>query len=427
MITDTLEPSAPTPVAEPTSAVSDPAIEGLYLYPDASEPVQRYRWQILQDGRWGAAGSGDVDQLRQAVTDWPAQVVMVLPAEVVVTRSVSVAASERRYFKKLAPYQLEEDIIDDVESMHFVFGPVHDEQVELAYLNRAQLAGWLAPLQKWELPVSHIVSAATLMPWKGAHHWSFYQDDQQLCYRMGQHLYGAIRPSLAPLFLKSLVARTQKPVAIDVLARTPEQLAALVQWLPDSLQPLVDSQSVNPEALPAQRLSMVNLAVDQFFPRIPLMRWWSLIRAPLLLVSIGLIAHLIVALVEWQMAVSHTATLQAAITSRYRAAVPVGAISDPLKQLQNQVNRLGNSSATSNALFMLSNTVPILTAKEGVEVKNLQFINATQELRLTVQAPALADIESLSSQFKAKGFSAEVLSVNVNQGVHQARMKVTRP
>ena len=34
--------------------------------------------------------------------------------------------------------------------------------------------------------------------------------------------------------------------------------------------------------------------------------------------------------------------------------------------------------------------------------------------------------EALSGSFKERGYRAEVLSVNVNQGVHQARMKVTR-
>ena len=90
------------------------------------------------------------------------------------------------------------------------------------------------------------------------------------------------------------------------------------------------------------------------------------------------------------------------------------------------MDRLGNTGNASNALFVLAHSVPVLTSIDGVEVKNMQFINDSQELRLTIQAPTLADIDALSASFKAKGFGAEVLSVNVNQGVHQARMKVTR-
>lgn len=432
MTTDALASPAPSETqARDDLYTADVALSGLYLYPlaapasedDSAEP--QYRWRRRDAGEWFAMGEGDINQLVAEVSPWPAQVILVLPGHQVVTRRVAVAPGERRYYKKLVPFQLEDDIVTDVTELHFVFGPLDMDAVDLAYCQRRVLDTWLTPFYQRELPVSHIVSAAALLPVPAEGEWLLLRDDAHLYYRLSETRYGTVQPSLAGLFLGSLVARNERPQALQLLASTPEQLTELRALLPASLAPLVANQRLASTPLAAHRQTP-NLAVDQYFPRIPLKRWLSLVKVPALLLGAGLAVHLLVALTEWHTASRHTDELKTAITERYRAAVPVGAISDPLKQLRNQVNRAGNSSQGSNALQVLSQTVPVLTAIDGVEVKNLQFVNDAQELRLTIQAPALADIESLSSQFKGRGYDAQVLSVNVNNGVHQARMKVTR-
>ncbi|MBB3169763.1 general secretion pathway protein L [Simiduia aestuariiviva] len=430
--------NAMTTDALPQPAINDSelsatssALEGLYLYPQPlgeatpdtpAEP--RYRWRRLSAGQWTEMQTGDVNALCDALPQWPAQAIMVVPAEAVVTRSLLVAPGERRYFKKLAPFQLEEDIIDDVTDLHFVYGPLGDEGVDLAYCRTDLLNQWLAPFFERELPVSYVISAASLLPDSAGDEWVLMLDDQRCYYRLSTTRFGAVQPALVPMFLASL-ANDHKPARIQLLATGDALLTQLADALPPSLAQASLFKRLVTEPLAASA-SAPNLAVEQFSPRIPLSRWLGLIKLPAVLLLAGLCVHLTVALTEWQIATNHTQALKAAITERYRAAVPSGAISDPLKQLRNQVNRLGSGAQGSNALSVLSRAVPVLTARSGVEVKNLQFSNDAQELRLTIQAPALADIEALSSQFKAQGFGAEVLSVNVNNGVHQARMKVTR-
>ncbi|UTA47878.1 type II secretion system protein GspL [Simiduia sp. 21SJ11W-1] len=390
----------------------------------AAEAVQ-YQWRHYRDGQWSELQAGDLAALMAANSHWPAQVVMVLPADQVVTRTLPVELSERRYYKKLAPFQLEEDIIDDVSDLHFVYGPLGEESVDLAYCRKDLLDLWLAPFFERELPVSHLVSASALLPEPAAGQWALMLEPECAHFRLSATRYGAVQPSLLPAFVASLAAREPKPEAVQLLATGAQELATLKSALPASLAALAAPGQTLGAPL-AAAYGAPNLAVEQYSPRIPLTRWLRMIKVPALVLAAGLCVHLSVALTEWYTASSHTDALKTAITERYRAAVPSGAISDPLKQLRNQVNRAGGAAQGSNALQVLARAVPVLTGKEGVEVKNLQFSNSAQELRLTIQARALADIESLSSQFKAQGFSAEVLSVNVNNGVHQARMKVTR-
>ncbi|MDN3638056.1 type II secretion system protein GspL [Simiduia curdlanivorans] len=426
----TTELMTQTSTDAPAEFVAEQAtLEGLYLYPLAAEQADAgavYQWQTYQQGEWSGVSQGDADSLLQAFEVLPANVVVVLPASSVVTRRVTVSEVERRHYKKLIPFQLEEDIIEDVEDLHFVFSSLVGDSVDLAYTDKALLSQWLTPLLEKNMSISLVTSEACLLPVLGESGWCFLLKGDRIDYRFSRNLYGTLALSLAPLFFKSLMAKREVPTQIELIAESNDGLAELAQALPQALQAVVQKRRVLATPLAATTLNSVNLAVGYFFPRIPIARWWAQLRLPTLLLGIGLAVHLAVALTEWQLASSRTEDVKAAITERYRAAVPVGAISDPLKQLRNQVDRLGNTGSASNALFILSHSVPVLTAIDGVEVKNLQFINDAQELRLTIQAPALADVDALSANFKAKGFGAEVLSVNVNQGVHQARLKVTR-
>lgn len=402
------------------------AVAGLYIRPVevGSDGEPNYSWQRFNDGQWGELRSGSVDDIAQAFAEWPANTILVVPAHSVVTNAVAVAENERRYFRKLAPFQLEEDIIDDIDELHFAFGKLQSDKVTIAYTHNEALSRWLAPFQSRELSIAHIFSEAALLPQSNAHDWVFYPTVDQLLYKISDQQFGTVHWSMAAPFLNSLLASQQSPSGIYITTVDAALFEQTVALLPQNVQSLAKHVQIA-KPLPAAVPSF-DLAVDKFYPRLPLQRWMKLIRVPLLLLGVGVLVHLAVTLAEWRTATEQTEQLKTAMVDRYREAVPQGAISDPLKQLRNQVNRLGSGSAGSNALLVLSQAVPVLTSVEGVEVKNLQYLNDARELRLTIQARALGDIESLSSKFKSKGFSAEVLSVNVNQGVHQARMKVTR-
>lgn len=423
MTTDTLVNESMA--AEPAAAQS---LDGVYcrLVAAATEESPAvYRWRQRREGHWLAEGEDTLDAIVQAVDDPLARWLLVLPGDQVITRRLTLAENERRFYKKLAPYQLEEDIIDDVDELHFVYGELGDDWVNLAYTRRDQLADALAAFHARELAVTHIVSDADLLPATQPGIWTLYSDGQQLAYRLAPQLFGSVRLSYARAFLAS-AARASKPEQIRLLAAQGEAMDQLLELLPEGLADKVAFKSLLAEPLAADEAQVMNLAVAPFFPRMPLARWFERIKLPLIAAAAAVVLHLGLTLTEWQLLRGQTEDLKTAITERYRAAVPNGAISDPLKQLRNQVSRLGNQSSGSNALFILSQSVPVLVEQPGVEVKNLQFLNDAQELRLTVQAPALSDIEAMSNQLKTKGFGAEVLSVNVNQGVHQARMKVTR-
>lgn len=384
-----------------------------------------YHWHQRRDGQWLAEGEADLDAIVQAVDDPLARWLLILPGDQVITRRLTLAENERRLYKKLAPYQLEEDIIEDVDELHFVYGELGDDWVNLAYTRRDQLEVALAAFHARELAVTHILSAADLLPATQPGCWALFSDGEQLAYRLAPQLFGSIRLAYATAFLQS-AARSAKPEQIRLYASRGEAMDQLLSLMPEGLADKVVFKSLLEDPLAADEPQVLNLAVAPFFPRMPLARWFERIQLPLIAAACAVVLHLGLTLTEWQLLRGQTEDLKVAITERYRAAVPNGAISDPLKQLRNQVSRLGGQSSGSNALFILSQSVPVLVEQPGVEVKNLQFLNDAQELRLTVQAPALSDIEAMSNQLKTKGFGAEVLSVNVNQGVHQARMKVTR-
>ena len=81
-----------------------------------------YCWGIVNDkGQWGEQPhKGDKAELLSSLQATQLPIVLVIPGEKVVTTRAAYNAAEKRHFRQLLPYQLEEQIIGDVEDLHFV-------------------------------------------------------------------------------------------------------------------------------------------------------------------------------------------------------------------------------------------------------------------------------------------------------------------
>lgn len=100
-------------------------------------------WQVVDEH--GAllplSGEGELEQA--AALSRGRKVVLLLPAGEVFRSCLTLPARGRRAAAKGARYALEEQIAGDVEDLHFACGPVSGDHLEVAAIERKQLAGWL--------------------------------------------------------------------------------------------------------------------------------------------------------------------------------------------------------------------------------------------------------------------------------------------
>lgn len=132
-----------------------------------------FRWCWL--GADGQAleqpASGDRETLRTQVAEralgtqstW-----LILPGERVGTRLLEFSEKEKKHLRSLMPYQLEDEVIGDVEDMHFALSPAANGKVTLAYTDKAWLQAVFAELAALGLEVTRCWSAPLTLPMPSA-------------------------------------------------------------------------------------------------------------------------------------------------------------------------------------------------------------------------------------------------------------------
>lgn len=87
------------------------------------------------------------------------QVIVMVPAEEVVLTSAALPKMNRSHLVKALPFALEEQVIGDVDTLHFVPADNQsDENLSVAIVAKNKMQEWLALLQSWN------VQADVLMP-----------------------------------------------------------------------------------------------------------------------------------------------------------------------------------------------------------------------------------------------------------------------
>ncbi len=100
-------------------------------------------WQVVDAHGAPMALSGEGELEQAAALSEGRKVVLLLPAGAVFRSGLDLPARGRRAAAKGVRYALEEQIAGDVEDLHFACGPISGDRLEVAAIEREQLAGWL--------------------------------------------------------------------------------------------------------------------------------------------------------------------------------------------------------------------------------------------------------------------------------------------
>ncbi len=156
----------------------------LLLRPDPTSP-DRYGWllvdsrgEIRQPPVWGR-----LSEVTGIATN--CRVTLALPATSVLLTHLNLPGTRRGQLQLAAPYALEEELADDVETLHFALGQRDaNGQVPTAVIARQDLGHWLKICTEAGLRVHTVTSEVLLLPWV-PQQWSLLAIDSQILVRTG--------------------------------------------------------------------------------------------------------------------------------------------------------------------------------------------------------------------------------------------------
>ncbi len=386
------------------------------------------------DGRlaWyppGGAGQPqwlDNEQAREAfAAAWAGQrpaLCFAAPGTAVRLRELQIAPEERRHLRKSLPYMLEEELASDVDQLHFATVELDRQRFGVALCEHARMVRWQQQLE--ELPLVTLwVPEPMLLPWHEGE-WCLVLEGRQGVLRTGACTGLSIERELLPAVLDAALQEHGSPELLVLygqdmdadIALLPAPLGERVQWRRGGFDSaLMVGGAVEP---------VLNLCQGEFARRLPLGRWWRQWRVAAALFAVAFGLQLAATYADYRQLQQENLALRAAVEDSYRSAFPRGALVDPEKQLQRQLESLRGSGQSSGFVSLVDRVGEVLAKQRGTSIASINYNDRSGEMRLNIEARNFEAVEAIRQGINRRGLDAEMESSSARGEGVRARIRV---
>lgn len=347
-------------------------------------------------------------------------VILVSGADVRLTR-VQVPARQAARVLQAAPYALEDQLAEDVDTLHFALGArAADGAWPVAVVARERMDAWLKPLADRGLRPDVITPETLALPAVDGTRWSALAETDQFTVRSAPNGGFACAPEDLPLMLQLADPDKQAVLRIIVprnVSTDFTQLERPIELLPGFASPL--------EAL-LQNLkldSAINLLQGAYSQRRDLQRAWQAWRRPAALAAgLFLALALLHGISAWKLGRELDA-LDAANVVRFQEVFPAEQrIVNLPAQVDQQFARLKSAPGSGGAMPLMETLGAALAATPGLTVQAIQFREGALYVALT--GPDLQVLETLRNWFAGRGGTAFEVLQQASSGAEGAQMRI---
>ena len=388
-----------------------------------------YQWrEVSAHGtfRSEAVYAGDVNLLKENIDG--RAVCLLLDGRQVVTQRLPATIKDRRQLLKVLPYEVEENIVDPIEDLHFAYGPVAQGEISLAYIEADWLERQVADFVALGSDVQRCLVDYLLLP-RDPEGITLLLEDGRLYAHTGPGVGFVVEEALAPLYLEAL-AKASEIAVLRLYGESDEAIDRLREILPSAWG---DNLDISIDTVAASFWDVIDPAQDPVFDfrtgrlsrKLPLTRWAQEWKLPLAALAAAFVVAIGATWIGQLRAEQERRAIVARTDAIFREAVPTGNITNPERQLRTLLGDSGGGGVTSNAVTLLAGVAPAVSNFKEVTIKNLRYSADNGQLQLNIEADSFNTFESLRSKIAEAGYEVEIRSANVFGDVHQAQLRIS--
>lgn len=392
-------------------------------------------WQgLLQgaDGTLTPLGNDTLDALRAQAPD--ADCRMLAPgAQVLITR-VLIPTRNPGALRRALPYALEEQLVDDVETLHFVPGARHEDgSLTVAVVSHADMEAWLDALREAGMEPSQVIPELALLPAE-EDAWVLWLEGDGGWLSTGEGMGTTMERDNAAFLLRRRlqeVAEEERPRQLKILRHGPARAqdeALRTPGDPDQLEvTAVETPSSLLEHLATYWPSRppLNLLCGAYSPRDSLEHLWR----PWRIAAGVLLAWVVIQFVGlgWNLQTlqSEQAALEERMVEVYQQTFPGGRIVDPRRQMETALRGLssGTDGSGSDLQDLLTRAAPALAGEEGLSIQGLRY--QAGRLDLDLHLGDLQGLDRLKQQLEQEaGWSVDIQSASARDNRVESRILI---
>ena len=350
----------------------------------------------------------------------PSDVIFAAPGDQLRLLVLDTTPDESKHLRKSLPFMLEENLVEDVATLHFAHQRIADDSYRVAVCRYTIMEAWQHALETHSQQSVRYLPEPMLLPWQSGEWTLLFEQDSTLL-RDAENTGTRIESSLLPLLLS---AAESMPSALVVygedrdaaLAVIPPDWHDKVQWRQGNFATAL--------LLTENPVDALDLRQGDFAPRLPVARWWGLWRNVAIVAGVALLLQLGSEFLQLRQLSAENNVLRSAIQESYRRANPKGAVVDVEKQLDRQLKSLVNVSGGVALMPFLQRVSAALAATDGVSLTTLNYSAGAREIRLNIMAPDYAAVESLRNRLAAAKLDATLESSSAAAGQVRARLRI---
>lgn len=363
----------------------------------ADTPTCRASWLVMENGRpAGNLMRGDLSSAAPLAAS--AQVIVAVPAEHISLLDVTLPGRNRQRLLSAVPYAVEDQLIDDVEGLHFALSTQSaGNHYTVAVIDRQTFVDWHSLLDAAGVHPHVVVPDALSLAWQEQNWTVLDAGDRQFVRTERFHGFVADKHSVQTLLAVTLRETKHKPRLIEV--HIPAEGATL-DW-PESIEDIpVVSKTYEQEATVLlacdyDPLTAINLLQGEFSRRENISKHLRPWRGAAALLAVWLLGQGSLNMFQYYDLVAEHKSIQKQIDQVYRKTFPEArrVVNAPL-QMKQKLKELRKQSGQSQTSMseMLATAAPILMGTEGLRINKLRYQDGRMDLELE-----LKDLQSLDA------------------------------
>jgi len=400
----------------------------LYLYWEEASP-QSFRWQLFNNGAITHSGTSSLEQLLDKHAGL--RTTLLVPTEDLLITSVSIPTSNKQKLRQAVPYALEEQLIDDVDDLHYAIGAADSDGMRhVVIVKRAKMAEWLRPFDHSGLRLMACLPDIFILPQK-AEGWTLLIENHRALLRTANDAgYALPLEGLGELISTELslqdLAEGAAPQKIDLIdcrrdadQFSTDQFDCTVERIPcrEGLESLITPELNRPPAL--------NLLQGEFSRSDELWRHLKPWRAAAVLLLATILLSMSGWVVEYLRLIDQDQALQADIEKVYRQTFPSARkIINPRLQMEQKLAQLNRGQGGAGFSQLMVSALPVLLKVDGIKVEVLRYKQQSLEMELTLKD--LPSIDKLKELMVAAGFQFKVKNASSSAGRVTGRVAISR-